>query len=90
MRYKVGDGVRIRKDLESNNYYPYEGEVNDKLFFNSSMKKFCGKIGKITKVTDDELDEYLISIDDGVWYYNNAMLMPAFGLSYLILLRKEI
>lgn len=90
MRYRVGDLVRVRKDLNPGNDYPYEGETNDRLFFNPSMKKFRGKIGRITKVTDDELDEYLISIDDGVWYYNNAMLMPVLGLSYLISLRKEL
>ena len=43
-----------------------------------------------TKITDLVLDEYFLSIDDEEvsWYFNNAMLLPANSLRYLVMTRE--
>lgn len=89
MRYKVGDRVVIRKDLISGQYYYYE--KMESLYFNKDMYKLCGKVCVITKITDPELDEYFLSIDDEEveWYFNNAMLLPANSLKCLIMIRRQ-
>lgn len=85
MRYKVGDRVVIRKNLVSGWYYHYENSMG-RLFFNSHMYKLC----VVTKITDLVLDEYFLSIDDEEvsWYFNNAMLLPANSLRYLVMTRE--
>ena len=45
MKYKVGDKVRVRKDLESGNFY-------GKAFYISSMDEFKGGKYVITKIWD--------------------------------------
>lgn len=89
MRYKVGDKVIIRKDLIAGGRYFYEGTMY-KLLFNEEMSKLCGKICVVTKITDSVLDEYFVSIDDEEisWYFNNAMLLPANSLRYLVMTRE--
>ena len=57
MKYKVGDKVRVRKDLEPGNYY---GKGN----YISSMDKFKGKICVITKIWDQY---YQINNSDYWW-----------------------
>lgn len=90
MRYKVGDKVVIRKNLVGGWYYHYENSMG-RLFFNSRIYKLCGKVCVITKITDSELDEYFLSIDDEEieWYFNNAMLLPANSLEHLIIARRQ-
>lgn len=89
MRYKVGDRVVIRKDLIAGGRYFYEDTMN-KLFFNEEMSKLCGKICVVTRITDLVLDEYFLSIDGEKtsWYFNNAMLLPANSLRYLVMTRE--
>lgn len=89
MRYKVGDRVVIRKNLVSGWYYHYENSMG-RLFFNNHMYKLCGKICVVTRITDLVLDEYFLSIDDEEvsWYFNNAMLLPANSLRYLVMTRE--
>lgn len=89
MRYKVGDKVVIRKNLISGQYCYYENS-GERLFFNSHMYKLCGKICVVTRITDLVLDEYFLSIDDEEisWYFNNAMLLPANSLRYLVMTRE--
>lgn len=88
MRYKVGDKVVIRKNLVGG-YYHYENSM-ERLFFNSRMYKLCGKVCVITEITDLVLDEYHLLIDDEKigWYFNNAMLLPANSLRYLVMTRE--
>lgn len=45
MKYKVGDKVRVRKDLESGNFY-------GKAFYISSMDEFKGEKCVITRIWD--------------------------------------
>ena len=89
MKYKVGDRVVIRKNLVGGWYYQYENSMG-RLFFNSRMYKLCGKTCVITGITDPVLDEYFLSIDDeeAPWYFNNAMLLPANSLRYLVTTRE--
>ena len=89
MRYKVGDRVVIRKNLVSGWFYHYENSMG-RLFFNSRMYKLCGKTCVITEITDPVLDEYFLSIDDEElpWYFNNAMLLLANSLRYLVMTRE--
>lgn len=89
MRYKVGDKVMIRKDLIAGGRYFYEDTMN-KLLFNEEMSKLCGKICVVTRITDPVLDEYHLLIDDEKigWYFNNAMLLLANSLRYLVMTRE--
>lgn len=90
MRYKVGDRVVVRKDLIIGKRYFYE-HIADKLLFNKGMSKFRGKICEVIEITDSVLDEYHLLIDDEKigWYFNNAMLLPAGSLRYLIMIRGQ-
>ena len=90
MRYKVGDKVIIRKDLIAGKRYYYEHPF-DKLLFNKEMSNLCGRVCVITKITDSILDEYFLSIDgeEISWYFNNAMLLPAGSLRYLVMERRQ-
>lgn len=90
MRYKVGDRVVIRKDLIVGECYFYEGRIGQ-LLFNKSMSKFRGKICEVIEITDSVLDEYHLLIDDEKigWYFNNAMLLPAGSLRYLVMKRRQ-
>ena len=56
------------------------------------MYKLCGKICVVTRITDLVLDEYFLSIDGEKtsWYFNNAMLLPANSLRYLVMTREAI
>ena len=71
MKYKVGDKVRVRKDLEVGKSY---GE--GKWVFNSAMSLFAGN--EITiKAVNDEFDEdnfYDIEEDFGMWGWVDEML----------------
>lgn len=79
----------IRKDLIAGGRYFYEDTMN-KLLFNEEMSKLCGKICVVTRITDPVLDEYHLLIDDEKigWYFNNAMLLLANSLRYLVMTRE--
>ena len=72
MKYKVGDKVRVRKDLESGNFY-------GKAFYISSMDEFKGGKYVITKIWDQSYqinnfgywwsEEMFESIDDDLLEY---------------------
>ena len=63
MKYKVGDKVRVRKDLVVNSCYGKEDFVRE-------MKSFIGKIVTISKVIDGE---YMILEDDGDYAWTEEM-----------------
>lgn len=67
MKFKVGDKVRVKKDLVGGHYY---GE--DKLYFNPEMEALRGKVFNV---------EYCTGLrcmlkDAGCWDFNEAMLEP--------------
>ena len=68
MKYKVGDKVRIRKDLESGNKYG----VN---YVNDEMLQYKGKQAIIKKVLK-VCEEYIIDIDNKGYYWTDEMLEP--------------
>jgi hypothetical protein len=63
MKYKVGDKVRVRKDLAVGSCYGREDFVEN-------MKSFIGKIVTISKVIDEE---YMILEDDGDYAWTDEM-----------------
>ena len=63
MKYKVGDKVRVRKDLVIDSSYGREDFV-------SEMKQFVGKIVTISKMIDEE---YMILEDDGDYAWTEEM-----------------
>lgn len=65
MKYKVGDKVKIRKDLEV-------GEEYDDTLFINDMLQYKGKIAVITYVAIDD-DYYDIDLDDGKWTWADDM-----------------
>lgn len=64
MRYKVGDKVRVRNDLES--YCKYGTQV-----FVRGMNAYKGRDAEITEVFNTH---YSISVDNEVWYWTDEML----------------
>lgn len=64
MRYKVGDKVRIRKDLVEKQY--------DGLCFVPSMAQYKGKVATIVSIQWE--DCYEIDIDDKYWHWTDGML----------------
>ena len=71
MRYKVGDAVRIKKDLQEGNLGLGERSV----YINDDMVDFIGKTATIIKVLDDLDYNYKLDIDDGVTYWSDDMLV---------------
>ena len=67
MKYKVGDKVRVRKDLVIDSSYGREDFVEE-------MKSFIGKVVTISKVIDEE---YLILEDDGDYAWTEEMFEGA-------------
>ena len=65
MKYKLGDKVKVREDLEVGKEY------NDTLFIND-MLQYKGKIAVITYVADDD-GYYEIDLDDGEWAWTDKM-----------------
>ena len=63
MKYKVGDKVRVRKDLVIDSCYGREDFVGE-------MKSFIGKIVTINRVMDEE---YMILEDDGDYAWTEEM-----------------
>ncbi len=67
MKFKVGDKVKIKKDLSCKGY--------GASYFVSSMKKYKGKEAKITYVSPDD-DTCHLDIDSGNWWWSEDMLEP--------------
>ena len=64
MKFKVGDKVRIRKDLKSIERY-------NGISFTVEMEEYRGKVAEITKII---FDNYELDIDDGEWFWSDNML----------------
>lgn len=67
MKFKVGDKVKIKKNLSCKGY--------GASYFVSSMKKYKGKEAKITYVSPDD-DTCHLDIDSGNWWWSEDMLEP--------------
>lgn len=69
MKFKVGDKVRIKKDLKPGSY----GWVH----FDELMSKYRGKQTTVKEcLTCDTHDYYHLSIDDSGWSWSEDMLKP--------------
>lgn len=64
MKYKVGNRVRVRRDLE-------EGKCYDNCLVVSEMAKLAGEIVTISKVNED-IERYSIE-EDCIWAWNEEM-----------------
>lgn len=70
MKYKVGDKVRVRDDLERGKWY----SMNNRTFsdyVNSKMITFKGK--EVTILADNCFGMYLIKEDNGEWHWTDEM-----------------
>lgn len=70
MKYKVGDKVRVRDDLEIGKWY----SMNNRTFsdyVNSKMITFKGK--EVTILADNCFGMYLIKEDNGEWHWTDEM-----------------
>jgi hypothetical protein len=73
-KYKVGDEVVIRKDLEVENKYGMEGDKKPECCFAPKMDRHVGKKATITKVTSTACGfRYDIDLDDGDFYWTDEM-----------------
>ena len=70
MKYKVGDTVRIKKDLEV-------GEIYGGVSFVEEMQQYLGQTTTIIRVTPSY---YNLKIDKGVWSWSDEMLGEVEGL----------
>lgn len=77
-KFKVGDKVRIKKDLKVGNYY-------DGCYFNQEMNKYRGKIAIIENCSGHSdysshcsnysfMDRYKLNVDGLAWYWSSSML----------------
>ena len=66
MKYKVGDKVRVKKNLLSDTSY-------GKHIFISEMERFRGENATITQANNDT---YQIDIDNAEWYWSGEMFEP--------------
>ena len=64
MKFKVGDRVRIRKDLKEGHMF--------KVYVDEEMEEFKGKIVCIDKVNEDD-EFYFIKEDDNEWEWTEDM-----------------
>lgn len=72
-KYKVGDKVLIRNDLEFGEYY-------DLVYFGYEMKKYCNKVMTIDKVYKDcngcyKMKKEDYAKDDNRWSFNDEMIV---------------
>jgi len=70
LKYKVGDTVRIKKDLEV-------GEIYGGVSFVEEMQQYLGQTTTIIRVTPSY---YNLKIDKGVWSWSDEMLGEVGGL----------
>lgn len=70
MRFKIGDRVRVRKDLKCNNYY---GGVR----VNEEMAEYKGKTVTIETTTSSNKGIYEIEEDNGRWCWSGDMFEVA-------------
>lgn len=70
MKYKVGDKVRVRDDLEIGKWYSMNNRTFSD-FVNSKMITFKGK--EVTILADNCFGMYLIKEDNGEWHWTDEM-----------------
>ena len=68
MKFKVGDKVRVRNDLEVGDLYNNHG-------FFEEMAQYRGKTARITGVSP--CGNYNLNIDSSEWFWADEMLEPA-------------
>lgn len=70
-KYKVGDKVRVREDLNGDKYY-------DKVYVDYTMEKYTGKIMTIesANVKSNGITIYSLKEDSEKYIWSNAMLEP--------------
>ena len=75
MKYKVGDKVRVRKDLKAGSFYGEDSFLVD-------MKKYSGKIMTVDKITYK--NKYKLKEDFGHYYWTDEMLEDAEGINIIV------
>lgn len=63
MKYKVGDKVRVRADLDVNKMYGGQDFIDD-------MVKYCGEVMEIEEVGRND---YTLKEDDENWHFTDEM-----------------
>ena len=82
MKYKVGDKVRVRKDLIA-------GELYGKDIFASEMIPFKGQSVTIKKIVEDK---YEIEEDSQTWWWTYEMLLPVtkYKIGDKVIVREDL
>lgn len=82
MKYKVGDKVRVREDLEADNWYGKE-------IFVSGMGCLKGKIVTISKI---RYDKYEIEEDNKIWWWSDEMFLPIikYNIGDKVIVREDL
>lgn len=85
MKFKIGDKVRIKKDLIAEDIR----ECNYDIFVTEKMTKFAGNTATITQVKE-EIESYIIDLDEGLWNWTERMFEPLFDEKTTIKMIKEV
>ena len=83
MKYKVGDKVKVRKDLVENKSYGINTFVD-------TMAKFKGKVVTISEITSETEGEYHIEEDGESYFWTAEMLEPVEDITIIIRDNKVI
>lgn len=67
MRYKVGDKVKVRKDLVVGNFYKMN-DTNDMHLYHSYLDMEKGRVLTIKEVLDNKY-----KVEENIWYWADEM-----------------
>lgn len=70
MRYKVGDKVKVRKDLVVGNFYKMN-DTNDMHLYHSYLDMEKGRVLTIKEVLDNKY-----KVEENIWYWADEMFEP--------------
>lgn len=90
-KLKVGQKVRVRKDLEEGKRYFTEGKVKDDIVMDTMMW-FAGKevtIGRIVTMYDGEVIKYKLEGDSYGWNWTYEMFEPLKESKNTVVTRKS-
>lgn len=85
MKFKVGDTVKIRKDLQVYKTYLMDSRLSFKTFY-ETMQPYCGRETQIIRI---EKGAYLLACDMGYHLWSDGMLQKCDPLNYKVMITND-